>query len=149
MKRLLLLSLLLASAPATAEIVKWVDSQGKVHYGDQPPPGAKAQQPMNIKNQPGALGGAGAGQKSAAEQEQEFRKRQMEEADAEKKAAEEKTQAEIAKQNCTAARSNLKMLQDGVRLTKYDEKGERVFLDDAERAKAMGDAQQAVKDWCK
>lgn len=148
MKRLLILSLLLACAPASAEIVKWVDSEGKVHYGDQPPASAKKQQPMNIRNQPGALGGT-AGQKSAAEQEAEFRRRRMEEADAEKKAAEDRAQAEIAKRNCADARNNLRALQEGVRLTKYNEKGERVFLDDAERAKAMADAQQAVKDWCK
>lgn len=149
MKRLLILSLLLASAPAGAEIVKWVDSQGRVHYSDQPPPAAKGQQQMNIKNQPGSLGGTSATQKSTAEQEQDFRKRQMDAADAEKKAAEDKKQAEIAKQNCASARGNLKSLQEGVRLTKYNEQGERVFLDDAERAKAMEDAQRAVKDWCK
>ncbi len=148
MKRLLILSLLLASAPASAEIVKWVDSQGKVHYGDQPPASAKNPQPMNIKNQPGTPGGTGA-QKSVAEQEQEFRKRRMETDDAEKKAAEEKAQADAAKQNCAAARSNLKTLQDGVRLTRYNEQGERVFLDDAERAQAMADAQRAVSEWCK
>lgn len=149
MKRLLILSLLLGSASASAEIVKWVDSQGKVHYSDQPPPTAKDQQPLNIKNQPGALGGTGAAQKSTAEQEMEFRKRRMDAADAEKKAAEDKKQAEIAKQNCTTARGNLKSLQEGVRLTKYNEQGERVFLSDAERAKAMEDAQRAVNDWCK
>lgn len=148
MKRLLILVLLLGSASASAEIVKWVDSQGKVHYSDQPPPAAKSQQPLNIKNQPGALGGTSTA-KSPAEQEQDFRKRQMDAADAEKKAAEDKKQAEIARQNCAAARSNLKSLQEGVRMSRYNEQGERVFMDDAERAKTTEDAQRAVKDWCK
>ena len=42
MKRLLLSSLLLFTLAATAEIYKWVDDKGVVHYGDQPPkPGAR------------------------------------------------------------------------------------------------------------
>jgi len=138
--------ILLLPLLAHAEIVKWVDDKGEVHYSDQPPATAKAPKSLNIKNQPSSSAPA---QKSLADQELEFRKRQMEAADADKKAAEEKQQAEIAKQNCASARANLKMLQDGVRMTKYNEKGERVFLDDAERAKATAEAQRAVSDWCK
>ena len=42
MKTLLTLSLLFLSLAATAEIYKWVDDKGVVHYGDQPPkPGAR------------------------------------------------------------------------------------------------------------
>ncbi len=138
--------ILLLPLLAHAEIVKWVDDKGKVHYSDQPPATAKTPKTLNIKNQPGASAPA---QKSLADQELEFRKRQMEAEDAAKKAAEDKKQAETAQQNCASARANLKMLQDGVRMTKYNEKGERVFLDDADRAKAIAEAQRAVSDWCK
>jgi hypothetical protein len=147
MRRLILpFLILLLPLLAHAEIVKWVDDKGEVHYSDQPPATAKTPKTLNIKNQPGASAPA---QKSLADQELEFRKRQMEAEDAAKKAAEDKKQAEIAQQNCASARANLKMLQDGVRMTKYNEKGERVFLDDADRAKAIAEAQRAVSDWCK
>jgi hypothetical protein len=138
--------LLLIPLAAQAEIVKWVDDKGEIHYSDQPPANARKSQSLNIKNQPSA---SSPERKSLPEQDMEFRQRRMEAEDADKKAAEEKKQAEIAKQNCAAARGNLKMLQDGMRLTKYNEKGERVFLDDAERAKAIDEAQRAVSDWCK
>lgn len=35
--RLLFVLALLAAWPAHAQVGKWVDKQGKVHYGDQPP----------------------------------------------------------------------------------------------------------------
>lgn len=42
--RLLLLAVLVASLHAGAGIYKWTDAQGHVHYSDDPPPEAKAQQ---------------------------------------------------------------------------------------------------------
>ena len=40
--RLAILALLLAAAPAWAQIYKWVDEKGRVQYGEKPPAGAKA-----------------------------------------------------------------------------------------------------------
>ena len=42
--RLLLLVVLVTSIPAGAGVYKWTDAQGRVHYSDDPPPEAKAQQ---------------------------------------------------------------------------------------------------------
>ena len=42
--RFLLLTLLIASTPAGAGVYKWTDAQGHVHYSDDPPADAKAQQ---------------------------------------------------------------------------------------------------------
>ncbi|MDT3737271.1 MAG: glutaredoxin family protein [Denitratisoma sp.] len=39
---LLLLACALASAPVCAQPYKWVDAQGRTHYGDRPPAEAKA-----------------------------------------------------------------------------------------------------------
>jgi len=40
-KLILLISTLLFSMGASAEILKWTDSDGKVYFGDRPPAGAK------------------------------------------------------------------------------------------------------------
>ena len=40
----LALSALLASPAGVAQLYKWVDDQGKVHYGDSPPEGAALEQ---------------------------------------------------------------------------------------------------------
>jgi hypothetical protein len=67
---------------------------------------------------------------------------------AEKKAAEDQKQAEEARRNCTAAKSNLQSLENG-RVATYDEKGEKTFLDDAQRAAAIERARKDVSQWCK
>ena len=41
-RALVLFILLAATATARAQIYRWTDEQGKVHYGSQPPPGQKA-----------------------------------------------------------------------------------------------------------
>jgi len=46
--RLLLFALLIAPLPAGAEIYKWTDAQGRLHYSDNPPREAKAK-PVQIK----------------------------------------------------------------------------------------------------
>ncbi len=46
----LALIVLLAAAPASAAMYKWVDSQGRVHFSDKPPPGAKARaERLNVR----------------------------------------------------------------------------------------------------
>ncbi len=42
--RLLSFAVLVASMSASAGVYKWTDAQGRVHYSDDPPPEAKAQQ---------------------------------------------------------------------------------------------------------
>jgi glutaredoxin len=42
--RFLLLALLALPLAASADIYRWTDAQGKVHYSDSPPPEVKAQQ---------------------------------------------------------------------------------------------------------
>jgi len=40
-KLILIISILLFSISASAEILKWTDSEGKIHFGDRPPAGAE------------------------------------------------------------------------------------------------------------
>jgi glutaredoxin len=51
---LMLLACLSAQAPASAQVYKWTDAQGTVHYTDTPPPAQKASQ-----LRPQSAGGAG------------------------------------------------------------------------------------------
>lgn len=41
-------SLILAAAPAAAELYKWTDAEGKVHFSDQPPP-PEIKAPVTVK----------------------------------------------------------------------------------------------------
>jgi glutaredoxin len=47
---LCVLAFAVGALPAAAEIYKWTDSSGKVHYSDKPPPEAK-KQPVKIEAQ--------------------------------------------------------------------------------------------------
>ena len=153
----LIILMLLAGMASAAGIYKWVDSDGTVHYTDQPPPGATKEQILsNTGIPPGGSGASGAdnaapkatGPKTYIEKDAEFRKRQVEAE--EKRAKEEKALAEDKerKQNCARARSSLEALQSGQRITKYDGKGERAYLDDNERTQEIANTQKAVDSWC-
>lgn len=45
--------LLLLAAPAHAQVYRWVDSRGTVHYSDDPPPEAAKARKLAIRAQPG------------------------------------------------------------------------------------------------
>lgn len=146
-------SLLVAATAAHAGITQWVDAEGKVHFSDQPaPPTAKSKKTLDIKTRPGASTATPddkSGAKSLAERDLESRKRRVEAEEAAAKQSKEQEEAKQRKENCAQARNQLRALQDGQRISKYDEKGERAFLEDSDRPKAIQDAQQAVDSWCK
>jgi hypothetical protein len=54
----------------------------------------------------------------------------------------------MKEENCQNAKSSLKTYQAGGRITKFNEKGEKSFLDDAEIKQKTEKAQQDVDKWC-
>lgn len=141
------------AAAAVAQPYKWVDKDGKVRYGDIPPAGVKAT-PLRSPSAPAAAAPAtdakGAkGPLTPAQMDAEFRKRQQEQQEAEGKAAKERAEAEMKRINCDRAQAAQRTLESGQRVAVADQSGERVFMDDAQRAKEAERAQQAVKEWCK
>ena len=158
MLRVLLAGLMLAfAAGASAQLYRWVDSDGKVRYGDTPPPGVKATtlRPPSGSSESAPAAGDGAAAKDArkgpqtpAEQEADFRKRQM----GAQKAREKDDQASrdtLAKQdNCARARESLASLESGQRISRTGADGARYYLDDAQRAAEIDKARQSVNSWC-
>lgn len=144
------LAISLFPVAAHAQIMKCVGPGGKVEFAAACPPGTKAEN-TGIRNAPATAPSASATQqKSLAEREADFRKRQVEQQEAAKKAEEKSQEAADRKQNCESARSYLSSLQSGNRIGKTDPKtGERVFLEDNERAAEMARAQRAVETNCK
>jgi hypothetical protein len=141
--RLLFLGLLALAPHAHAELYKWIDAQGKVHYTDQPPT-VSAQ---TIKNS--ATGQAGTttqATQSLNAQEQAYQKRRKEAEDARAKEAE---QSRIARENCDKARKNLDALNNSSRVYTTNAAGQRTYMDDAARASALANSQKAVSEFCK
>jgi hypothetical protein len=151
MTRALLLAVGMAfAATAMAQQYKWVDANGRVQYGDTPPPGVQA---TPLKPPPaGASVPAAAPKKDAAKDlspEAAFRKRQQERQEAEEKAAKERADAEAKRVNCEQSQGALRSLQSGQRISTVNADGERVFIDDEQRAKEIERTQRVVNDWCK
>jgi hypothetical protein len=156
---------LCVALPASAQLFKWVDENGKVQYSDKPPPSnvktEKIRKPATAASAAASgevKGGAAkdaakdagkAGPKTVAEQDQAFRKRQADAAKAEEGEAQKQAQAREAAENCRRAKESVAALELGGRQSRVDEKGERVFLDDAQIGQELARARQNVATMCK
>ncbi len=138
------------SLPALAQLYKWVDANGQVHYSDKPPPAsAKREKTLNIRNVPAPAPpseGGTATAKSAAEQDLEFRKRKVEQEEEQKKAAAE---AETERENCARAQEKLRLYEEAGRVYRVDEQGERQYLSDEGRERGMAQAREEIAKYCK
>jgi hypothetical protein len=151
-KALILIVTCFFAATAYAQQYKWVDQDGKVRYGDTPPPGAKA---TRLKPPGGGASSTASAPEAAAKKdakpltpEEAFRKRQEDAAKDRDKQAQAEQQAQAKRQNCTQAREALRSLESGDRIQRTDAKGERYYLEDAEIARETARARQAVQQWC-
>lgn len=145
---------LLAGTAGAAEIYTWKDRDGRVNYADNPPSGSASARTLSGRDTepvaaPATQPAAGeSAQKSVADQDLEFRKRQAEAAEQKAKAAKEAAAAEEKQKNCERARNQLKALESGQRVAQFNAKGEREFLDDAQRAQAIANAKKVADSWC-
>ena len=147
MRTIIAVMMALLPGVAAAQVNKCLDASGKiVGYGAECPAGTRSEQ-TTIKNAPAQSAPA---QKSLAERDADFRKRQAERQESEAKAAKSATEATEKKRACADSQSYLKALQSGVRIRSTDPKtGERNFLSDAEIQKEAARAQAAVSANCK
>ena len=139
------------AASAVAQQFRWVDKDGRVQYGDTPPPGVKATRmrppPAGTATAPSSAAQKDAGKKLSPEAE--FQKRQKDAKELEDKAAKDRAEAETQRLNCMAAQSQVRQIQSGQRIAGMNAAGERVFLDDSQRALELERAQKAVSESCK
>lgn len=143
---------LLAPIAAHGQLLKCIGTDGRVEYASDCPPGTKEVQTgiRSTREGPSSSGSASSQQKSIAEQEAAFRKRQMESAEAQKKDAAKATEVAQNRENCERARIYLRSLRDGQRISQIDPRtGERVYLEDPNRPAEIARAQQAVDSNCK
>lgn len=156
----LTLAAVLAAPGAVAQVNKCLDGSGKVvGYGSECPAGTRSEA-TSIRNAPTAPApGAGSksssaanasGPKTIAEQEADFRKRQMEKQEAQAKADKAAADQQARATACENARSYLKSLQSGTRMVRTDPKtGERAFFEEADYARETARVQRAVDQNCK
>jgi hypothetical protein len=134
-----------------AQIYKWVDAQGVTHYSQSPPaPGQGKAQVLNVPDAATATTpGQGAADQNWQEKDREFRERQAKAADL-RRQAEEKAERDEAQRHraCQQARAAVDQLTRQGRIFNVNEKGERVYLSDDDRARGLQDANQQVAQYC-
>lgn len=156
-----------ATHPALAQW-KWKDKSGHVQYSDLPPPpsvseadilqrpsGSAARKPppfaANSAQAAAASMAASAASDAAkgAEPELEAKRRKAAEEEGAKRRAEEEKQKAARTENCQRAKSQLRALEDGMRMARVNEKGEREVLDDKARAEESKRARDIIASDCK
>jgi len=143
---------------AHAQVHKCVDAAGKIIYTQDPCPAntksgsisrSVIQAPAAAPADSAAKGDAAksTAPKTAAEQEQAFRKRQQDQAKAAKESEQKSAEAQRKAENCRNARERLTQYEIGGRQSRINAQGERYYLDDSqidqEKARARADVAQS------
>lgn len=155
--RIALLAALFACLPAQAQIYQYKDAAGRTVISDRPPPAGAlpakshaAGNGVSTSEDPPATDGANAPPpKTLADREMEFRKRQQAQREAAEKAQKESADKARRKEDCERAQRQLRMLESGERIALRDEKGERVFLEDMQRAAEIERTRRMIADACR
>jgi hypothetical protein len=137
--------LILATQPLMAETYRWVNDEGVVTYSQTPPPDHQAER-VNLRG----TAVPSDGQKSQTRLDQ-LRQRMADSAEDRQLAKQEreksKEEKKIKRQNCEAARSNLRKLEGlGNRL--YQTEGEYRRLPEEERQSLMQKEREHIKANC-
>ena len=143
---------LLAAGGVEAQVVKCVDARGAVTYAAVCPPGTTADRTIQGGKAAGPSSPAASAPppKSTAERDAAFRKRQLEQQEAEAKSAKQAQDEQNRQKNCETAQAHLRALETGQRMRKFDPKtGEGVFVQDDERPAEIANAKKSVDSWCK
>lgn len=149
MKRIaftLAVTALFAATGVNAQVYQWKDENGKTFYSDKPPIGTPGQQQKILTPSPD---GGSATQKSVADRDLEFRKRQKESQESAEKANKEKTASAEKQQFCDNTRRRLQALESGERIILLDDKGERYYMEDAQREQEIAKVRQDMSANCK
>lgn len=151
-------TLVLGSSVAHAQY-SWIDAKGVRHFSDRPPPpsipqhkilkapGRAAAPVYTSTAEPAPAADAAAptkGPQTLAQREESYqiRKKMLEEQN-KKDLAEAQRRRDLA-EHCRDARQMQAQVESGVRIAKFDAKGERSFMSDEERAAQLARVNKAL-----
>jgi len=133
----------LAQHATAAEVYRWVDAAGEVHYSATPPPGGQQAEQLNVRVGKGSAPSPGAapGQSKAADA-------QPVQKSAEQKAQEDPAYEAERQAQCANARSIIERLETRPAAMYRREDGSHQRYSDAEREKMIGDARAFQAEHC-
>ena len=133
---------LFIQSPSHAEIYKWVDKDGQVHYGEQPGNTAAEKVPIrtNETTAPRAMN----------KDKVDMINSDLEEKEKKKKDADE--QRKVSRENrkwCNEARSDLQAIYSRGRMREVNEKGEYIVMSEEQRQQRISAAKKKEREFCK
>lgn len=162
---MLLVAMLCALASPHADAQwKWRDKTGQVTVSDVPPPKDIAEKDIlqrpevavqrrsaapAVPQLAASAALAASAPASPLEAEVEARKRKGEQEQKAKEKAAEETNVAARAENCGRAKSHLRALEDGLRMARVNDKGEREVLDDKARAAEVQRSRAVIASDCK
>lgn len=129
----------------------WKDANGRPVYSDQPPPSSVPTARI-FKAPRGQMPEAPSDPKPSptlAERNAAYEQRRAAAAEASTKQADEAKASAARSTNCENARSNQRALDSGSRIARFNDKGEREFLTDAQRAEESKRNTAMVAELCR
>jgi len=151
MRRLIaaLLFPLLVTLPAMADFYRWVDDQGRIHFGDRPPAGQG--EALSLPADPAPPVKTDQRQRDA--ERRKARQRLLEVYEEERRAGEQarqQAQQQVVKrqQRCLQARRKVSAYERSQALYDRQPDGSRRYLSGPERRAEIENARQAIEQWC-
>jgi len=143
--RTLLTLLVLSPAVSVAEVYRWVDEDGRTHFGDRPPTQAASQE-VKVESAPARV------DNSARDRQQKvnaFLEQKQQERD-QQRAADAKAEKRAAKraEQCTKLRARLKHMDSVSTFYNLNEQGERVFVSESENTRIRERFRKKVEESC-
>ena len=143
-----LLIALIAAAATTAHagsVYKWVDQNGKVHYGDRPAHGIDSVR-LEVEEPRSTSSDISNDRREKQRRLLEaFEREDQQEKEAQAKQKREKQERKI---QCARAKDNLERIRNAGYLYRYNNEGEKVVYSKTERQAATREAEQAVRQLC-
>ena len=141
-----LLGMPAALAPAAfAQMFKCVDARGVTHYSDKPRPDCKSKE-VDIRGQAPISGKIESYGTDVGAAERDFQKRQQQR----EQEAQDQTKADgTRQQRCDRMRAEYQRFTSMRRIFEIDAKGERRYLDDAERNARTAQMESAIARDCR
>lgn len=139
------LALTLVGTPALAEVYKWVDAEGNVHYGDRPPSSGQESRSLSLPSTP---------ERDSDHRERSLKQRRLLEAFEVERADQERVEAEAADakreraHKCEQARRTLANFERANIVYTTDENGARVYMSDEDRRGAAANARAWIRKHC-
>lgn len=141
---------LFLAMPVQAEVYKWTDEQGRVHFSDTPPTedsaGYQVQAPASTGN--ASSQGPDTDAERRARQSKLSDSLEADRYEKEQAEAKRKEQEAMREHNCKLARADLNATLKTNRIYDEDQQGNRVYYDEAQKQKFIEARRAAVSKWC-